>query len=146
MMRISYIKGLVTMFKIIFKSYDPLIAAYSPQICKWQQGIDKMQSLNSEGPCICSALKQTLRGSPCEEMKHQPKISASPGPVSIPAKRHPDASFSCMNPHRTQSHLTVPPLQAKSSDREQDSVLPLSSHVSSPAKPFQQRGQRRQRW
>lgn len=89
-----------------------------------------MQSLNSEqGPRICSALKQTLRGSPWEEMKHQLKISASPGPVSIPAKGHPRTSFSSMNPRRTQSHLTVPPLQAKSSDREQDSVLPLSSRV-----------------
>lgn len=61
-----------------------------------------MQSLNSEqGPRICSALKQTLWGSPWEEMKHQLKIFASPGPVSIPAKGHPGTSFSCMNPHRT---------------------------------------------
>lgn len=79
-------------------------------------------------------------------MKHQIKISASPGPGNIPAKGHPGTSFSHMNPCRTQSHLTVSPLQANSSDRQQDSVLPLFSHVSSPVKPFQQRGLSRQRW
>lgn len=109
--------------------------------------MDKMQSLNSEqGLCICSALKHTLWGSPWEDTKHQLKIPAFPGAVSIPAKEHPGTSFSCMNPHRTQSHLAVSPWQANSSDREQNSVLPLSSLVSCHVKPFQQRGQSKQRW
>lgn len=107
-----------------------------------QQGIDKMQSLNSEQAlCICSALKQTLWGSPWEEVKHQLKISASSGPVSIPAKVHPGTSFFHTGP------ITPHCLSFASKQLWQGAGFSPEFVFTClfPWKPFQQRGQSRQR-